>query len=76
MLHHQRFQGVGNSCERRFGSAHRLLPRRPAPGTGRLNWPAAALLSGWLVALLLGLSEVGSHGWGSVPVPTKSDGCI
>src|SRR4051794_34481183 len=49
-------------------AAHRFLPESPARGTGRLNWLAAALLSGWLVALLIGLSEVPSHGWSGTPV--------
>jgi EmrB/QacA subfamily drug resistance transporter len=49
-------------------AAHRFLPESPGRGTVRLNWLAAALLSGWLVALLLGLSEVPAHGWASVPV--------
>jgi len=49
-------------------AAHRFLPESPARGTGRLNWLAAGLLSGWLVALLIGLSEVPSHGWGATPV--------
>jgi EmrB/QacA subfamily drug resistance transporter len=49
-------------------AAHRFLPESPRTGTGRLNWLAAALLSGWLVALLIGLSEVASHGWGATPV--------
>jgi len=37
-------------------------------GTGRINVPAAALLSGWLVALLLPLSAGNLWGWNSVPV--------
>src|SRR5664279_4696212 len=52
-----------------------LTPRRRATSqpdsstaAGRINWPAAVLLSGWLVALLLGVSEAPSWGWGSTKV--------
>jgi sugar phosphate permease len=33
--------------------AYRLVPASPVRTAGRINWLAAALLSGWLVALLL-----------------------
>jgi EmrB/QacA subfamily drug resistance transporter len=49
-------------------AAHHFLPSSPAKGKVRLNWAAAGLLSSWLVALLLGLSEVGTRGWGSPAV--------
>jgi EmrB/QacA subfamily drug resistance transporter len=47
-------------------AAWRLVPASPHRTPGRVNWPASALLSGWLVALLLPLSEATSWGWGSV----------
>lgn len=46
-------------------AAWRLVPASPHRAPGRVNWPAAVLLSGWLVALLLPLSEATSWGWGS-----------
>ena len=35
---------------------------------GRISWLAAFLLSAWLVALLLGVSEAPTWGWGSPKV--------
>jgi EmrB/QacA subfamily drug resistance transporter len=48
-----------------------VLVRRYVPGSpqrvpGRIDWLAAALLSGWLVALLLPLSAGRSWGWSSL----------
>jgi MFS family permease len=47
---------------------HRYVPESPVRSAGRVDWPAAALLSGWLVALLVPLSEATSWGWGSPAV--------
>jgi EmrB/QacA subfamily drug resistance transporter len=46
-------------------AAQFLIPESPVRTEGRLNWPATFLLSGWLVALLIGISEAPSWGWGS-----------
>ncbi len=43
----------------------RYIPESPNRVPGRIDWLAAALLSGWLVALLLPLSAGRSWGWGS-----------
>jgi MFS family permease len=45
--------------------ARRLLPASSVRTPGRLNVTAALLLSGWLVALLVPLSEASLWGWGS-----------
>jgi hypothetical protein len=46
-------------------AARRLVPPSPVRTAGRVNWLAALLLSGWLVALLLPLSKAPVWGWGS-----------
>lgn len=43
-----------------------FIPKSPHRVPGRIDWLAAALLSGWLVALLLPLSAGRSWGWGSL----------
>src|ERR1700735_4354647 len=43
-------------------------PESPVRTAGRVSWPAAALLSGWLVALLVPISEAPDWGWGSARV--------
>jgi EmrB/QacA subfamily drug resistance transporter len=43
----------------------RFVPRSPVRTPGRVNWLAAALLSGWLVALLVPVSEAPAWGWAS-----------
>ncbi|GII42057.1 MFS transporter [Planotetraspora phitsanulokensis] len=48
--------------------AHRYVPESPVRTPGRIDWLAAVLLSGWLVALLIPLSEAASWGWGSARV--------
>jgi len=48
--------------------AVRYVPESPNRAQGNVNWLGAVLLSGWLVALLLPLSQAGSWGWGSVRV--------
>ncbi|MEV8518028.1 MFS transporter [Dactylosporangium sp. NPDC051484] len=45
--------------------AWRFVPPSPVRSAGRVNWLAAALLSGWLVALLLPLSKGNAWGWAS-----------
>ncbi len=45
-----------------------IVPESPVRTAGRLNWPAAALLSAWLVALLVPISEAPVWGWGSARV--------
>ena len=45
-----------------------FVPESPVRTPGRISWTAAVLLSGWLVALLLGVSEAPSWGWGSARV--------
>ncbi|HUD69288.1 MAG TPA: MFS transporter, partial [Acidimicrobiales bacterium] len=42
-----------------------VVPASPVRAPGRLSWGAAALLSGWLVALLVPISEAPTWGWGS-----------
>ena len=46
-------------------AAWRFVPASPTRTPGRVNWLASVLLSGWLVALLLPLSEATAWGWGS-----------
>ncbi|MEK0099151.1 MFS transporter [Streptomyces sp. A475] len=48
--------------------AHRYVPESPTRGTGRVNWLGSVLLSGWLVALLLPISQATSWGWASIKV--------
>ncbi|MET8142139.1 MFS transporter [Sphaerisporangium sp. NPDC005288] len=50
--------------------AHRYVPESPVRTPGRVDWPAATLLSTWLVALLVPLSKASSWGWGSARVVT------
>ncbi|MEV6832973.1 MFS transporter [Streptomyces sp. NPDC051133] len=45
--------------------ALRYVPESPNRAQGRVSWTGAALLSAWLVALLLPLSQAGRWGWGS-----------
>jgi EmrB/QacA subfamily drug resistance transporter len=45
--------------------AHFFVPESRVRTAGRINWVAALLLSGWLVALLLPVSQAPSWGWGS-----------
>jgi EmrB/QacA subfamily drug resistance transporter len=48
--------------------AHLFVPESPVRTEGRISWTAALLLSAWLVALLVGVSEAPSWGWGSPKV--------
>jgi EmrB/QacA subfamily drug resistance transporter len=45
-----------------------FVPESPVRTPGRISWLAAVLLSGWLVALLVGVSEAPTWGWGSTKV--------
>jgi MFS family permease len=42
-----------------------FIPESPIKAPGRINWRAAALLSGGLAALLLAVSQTTTWGWGS-----------
>jgi EmrB/QacA subfamily drug resistance transporter len=46
-------------------SAVLLVPESPVRTPGRISWLPAVLLSAWLVALLVALSEAPEWGWGS-----------
>ena len=46
-------------------SAVLFVPESPVRTPGRISWLSAMLLSGWLVALLVALSEAPDWGWGS-----------
>jgi len=48
--------------------AQLFVPESPVRTPGRISWLAAVLLSGWLVALLLGVSQAPTWGWGSSKV--------
>ncbi|MFI2207313.1 MFS transporter [Streptomyces sp. NPDC020192] len=48
--------------------AVRYVPESPKRAQGKVSWSGAALLSAWLVALLLPLSQAGQWGWGSPKV--------
>ena len=48
--------------------AQLFVPESPVRTPGRINWLAAVLLSGWLVALLVGVSQAPTWGWGSARV--------
>ncbi|MEU0442062.1 MFS transporter [Streptomyces sp. NPDC006186] len=45
--------------------AVRYVPESPRRAEGSVSWLGALLLSGWLVALLLPISQAGVWGWGS-----------
>ena len=49
-------------------AAQLLIPESPVRSAGSVNWLAALLLSGWLVALLLAVSQAPGWGWGSPAV--------
>jgi EmrB/QacA subfamily drug resistance transporter len=46
-------------------AAWRVIPRGPVAASARIDWLGAGLLSVALTALLLGVSQSGSWGWGS-----------
>lgn len=45
-----------------------IIPESRVRTPGRINWTAAALLTTWLVALLVGVSKAPSWGWGAPQV--------
>ncbi|WP_405578652.1 MFS transporter [Streptomyces sp. NBC_01190] len=45
-----------------------FIPNSPIRTPGRISWLPAVLLSAWLVALLVGLSQAPTWGWGSTKV--------
>jgi MFS family permease len=45
-----------------------VIPESPVRTPGKISWLAAVLLSAWLVALLLGVSQAPGWGWGSSSV--------
>jgi MFS family permease len=49
-------------------AAHLVVPRSDSRLPGKVNWLAVAALSGWLIALLLAVSEAPVWGWGSSKV--------
>jgi MFS family permease len=49
-------------------AAQVVIPESPIRAPGRIDWAGAALLSAWLVTLLVGVSEGPTWGWGSVRV--------
>ncbi|HST47135.1 MFS transporter [Jatrophihabitans sp.] len=46
-------------------ATHFVVPESPVRTPGRISWLAAGLLSAWLVALLLAVSQAPSWGWAS-----------
>src|SRR5205814_9107761 len=49
-------------------AAQAVIPESPIRAPGRIDWTGAGLLTGWLVALLIGVSEGPTWGWGSARV--------
>ncbi|MGI8666474.1 MAG: MFS transporter [Jatrophihabitans sp.] len=49
-------------------ATHLVIPESPVRTPGRISWGAAGLLSAWLVALLLAVSEAPIWGWGSLSI--------
>jgi EmrB/QacA subfamily drug resistance transporter len=45
-----------------------FIPESPVRSAGRISWGAAVLLSAWLVALLVAVSEAPEWGWASARV--------
>ena len=41
-----------------------FVPESPVKSPGKVDWGGAALLSSWLVLLLLGITQTSSWGWG------------
>ena len=46
-------------------TTHFLVPESPVRTPGKISWLAAVLLSAWLVALLIGVSQAPAWGWAS-----------
>jgi EmrB/QacA subfamily drug resistance transporter len=49
-------------------AAYFVVPESQVRTAGKINWLTALLLSAWLVALLLGVSQAPTWGWGSAKV--------
>ena len=49
-------------------AAHLVIPESQVRTLGKISWPGVVLLSAWLVALILGISEAPTWGWGSTSV--------
>jgi EmrB/QacA subfamily drug resistance transporter len=49
-------------------AAHFFVPESPVRAEGAVSWTAGLFLSGWLVALLLAVSEAPVWGWASTAV--------
>jgi EmrB/QacA subfamily drug resistance transporter len=49
-------------------AAHVIVPESEVRTPGKLSWSGVVLLSTWLVALILGISEAPTWGWGSTSV--------
>jgi EmrB/QacA subfamily drug resistance transporter len=49
-------------------AAHIVIPESPVRSGGKISWLAAVLLSGWLVALLIAVSQAPQWGWTSLSV--------
>ncbi|MBE7194856.1 MAG: MFS transporter [Gordonia polyisoprenivorans] len=49
-------------------ATHFFVPESATRTPGTISWLAAVLMSGWLVALLLAVSEAPTWGWGSARV--------
>jgi EmrB/QacA subfamily drug resistance transporter len=47
------------------GATLLVIPESPVRAAGNVHWRGALLLTGWLVALLLAVSEAPTWGWGS-----------
>jgi EmrB/QacA subfamily drug resistance transporter len=45
-----------------------FVPESPVKSPGRVDWLGALLLSGWLVLLLLGITQTSEWGWGDARV--------
>jgi MFS family permease len=46
-------------------AAQAIVPESQVTTVGKINWAAAVLMSGWLVALLVAVSEAPTWGWAS-----------
>jgi len=49
-------------------AAHLIIPESEVRQPGRISWAGVFLLSGWLTALILAISEAPTWGWGSSKV--------
>jgi EmrB/QacA subfamily drug resistance transporter len=49
-------------------ATHFVVPESPVRTPGKISWTAAVLLSGWLVTLLVAVSEAPTWGWASASV--------